>query len=74
MTTDEIQKLKTNLPKGYRKELKEACKCSIAMIDKSLSQKGSDTPIAMLIRETAIAMAEDHKKKLNGFSEKIKQL
>jgi hypothetical protein len=74
MTTEEIQKVKNNLPRGYRKSLADACKCSIAMVDKSLSQNSSNTAPAMLVQETAALMAEDYKKRLTGLSEKIEQL
>jgi hypothetical protein len=74
MTTDEIQKVRNNLPRGYRKALKEACKCSIAMVDKSLSPNSSKTTTAMLVQETAALMAEEYKNRVTGLSEKIEQL
>jgi hypothetical protein len=70
MTSRELDKLKSKLPRGYRMELWKRTTCSIAAIDSVLRGDYNNTAII----DAAILLAEEYQNELKSRSEKINSL
>ena len=70
MTTRELDKLKSKMPRKYRMELWKRTNCSIAAIDAVLRGDYKND----IIIEAAIILAEEHQNKIRMLSEKIDSL
>ncbi len=74
MTTEELNKLKENLPNDYKKLLADKCDCSTALVSKVFNGSRGKTPTAILILKAAVDMAENYQKELDDLSNRINGL